>query len=1093
MIPIYFSRDDVIAWAGMPTFVKALGYLSKVKDASWSEGQSPGSIYLQGRVQGQARRPYDVVAFVHRADGELQVFGDCTCPVGGLCKHITALLLVAQHQLTPPTAHGEVDQWLDRLRTQRAARAAKQAAGVATSKQGLAYVLTWSHQDDQATPPQILLYKGNRGKSGAFTQIRDPWDNIDAAFVHPPQFIDAADLRILRALLLNRRREDYGSFMLYDSHGAEILNMMLASGRLYARKHERVLVDIHEMQLLHPAAARDAQLVWTKAAGDRMMPVLRAGSEPVRWLAIDPPCYIDVASGACGELRMPWPVDDLVQMLGMPSISFDEAARVAAALREILPDLPPPPSNEDAGGRCIDVEPVPVLQLYALEWEEQPIALAALSFQYEDQLVRTDEKDGLRWGSHDEVIHLRRRRASEAQYRAELEHWQLQAHPQFAQGAEDAATTYLAAPDRAAWAEFMKRAVPALRDQGWRVFINEEFPYAAQEIDAIEGQLQQGDDGWYDVEMGVVVGDRRFSLQALLLALFERDRRWLSGELEHIPEDEAIGLFASEEKLWLPAARLKPVVRALIDLFEHRESLRISPWDFGRMALLESTGRWQFHGDAALRELAVRLRAGGEVPEVDPPQGLLAELRPYQRQGLAWMQHLRRHDLSGVLADDMGLGKTVQTLAHLQYEKEAGRLDRPALIVLPTTLLHNWVEESRRFTPQLKVLNLHGAQRKDLFARIPEHDLILTTYALIWRDRDVLAQQDYHLLILDEAHYVKNAHTRTAAAIRQLRSRHRLCLTGTPMENHLGELWSQFDFLLPGFLGSLKDFTKRWRTPIEKLGDSGRRELLSRRLRPFMLRRRKDEVAGELPEKTIIVRSVELEQAQRDLYETVRMTLQEKVRIAIDQHGLAKSQIIVLDALLKLRQVCCDPRLIKTGDHRAVPSAKFELLLAMLPALIEEGRRILLFSQFTSMLELIAAALDQRGIGYVVLTGDSVDRATPVQRFKQGEVPVFLISLKAGGVGLNLTTADTVIHYDPWWNPAVEQQATDRAHRLGQENAVFVYRLIVAGSIEEKILALQEKKSHLIDVVLGTGTGSGGKFSADELAALFEPLPALDA
>ncbi len=1087
-MPIYFSRDDVIAWAGMSTFVKALSYLSKVKDASWSEGQSPGSVYLQGRVQGQARRPYDVVVFLYREDGELQIAGDCTCPVGALCKHITALLLVAQHQLTTPLpAHGEVDAWLQRLRVQRAARVADQAA-VAVSKQGLAYVLTWPYQADQATPPQILLYKGNRGKSGAFTQVRDPWNNIDAALVHPPQFVDAADLRILRALLLNRRSDDYGRFMLHGSHGAETLNMMLASGRLYARKHEMVLVDIREIQLLHPAAARDAQLVWGRVDDDRMLPMLRAGAGPVRWLATDPPCYIDMEQGACGELRMPWPVDDLMQMLGMPSISFAEVPRVAAALQEMLPDVPLPPSVEGGGGRCIDVEPVPVLHLYALEEEDEPIALAALSFQYEDQVIRAEEQEGLRWGTHDEVIDLRRRPASEARYRAELERWQLRAHAQFA-GAAGGADAYLTATDRGAWGEFMKRAVPALRDEGWQVRISAEFPYAAQEIDAIEGQLQQGDDGWYDVEMGVIVGDRRLPLQSLLLDLFERDRRWLGGRMAGIPDDEVIELFASADKLWIDAARLKPVVQALLDLFERRESLRLSPWDIGRMDLLESTGRWQFHGDAALRDLVIRLRAGGGMPEVDPPRGLQAELRPYQRQGLAWMQYLRRHDLSGVLADDMGLGKTVQTLAHLQCEKEAGRLDRPALIVLPTTLLHNWMEEAQRFTPELKVLNLHGAQRKDLFARIAAHDLVLTTYALIWRDRDVLQQQDYHLLILDEAHYVKNARTRAAETIRQLRARHRLCLTGTPMENHLGELWSQFDFLMPGFLGTLKDFTQRWRTPIEKSGDRQRRDLLVRRLRPFMLRRRKDEVAGELPEKTVIVRSVELEQAQRDLYEAVRMTLQEKVRAAIDRHGLAKSQIIVLDALLKLRQVCCHPRLA----HDAVPSAKLELLLEMLPALIAEGRRILLFSQFTTMLELIAAALEKCGITYVTLTGESVDRTTPVQRFQQGEVAVFLISLKAGGVGLNLTTADTVIHYDPWWNPAVEQQATDRAHRLGQEKAVFVYRLIVAGSIEEKILALQDKKSHLIDAVLGGDGATTGQFSADELAALLQPLPPIDA
>jgi SNF2 family DNA or RNA helicase len=319
----------------------------------------------------------------------------------------------------------------------------------------------------------------------------------------------------------------------------------------------------------------------------------------------------------------------------------------------------------------------------------------------------------------------------------------------------------------------------------------------------------------------------------------------------------------------------------------------------------------------------------------------------------------------------------------------------------------------------------------------------------------------YHLLILDEAQYVKNAASRGAAAIRQLDARHRLCLTGTPLENNLGELWAQFDFLLPGFLGSQQDFNKRWRNPIEKFGDDTRRELLARRLRPFMLRRKKDQVATELPPKTQIVTTVELEAAQRDLYETVRTAMQKKVREAIAGQGLARSHIIVLDALLKLRQVCCDPRLVKLRGAKAAQSAKLAMLMTMLPALLDEGRKVLLFSQFTAMLDLIAEALDAAGIPYVMLTGETGDRSLPVQRFQGGEVPLFLISLKAGGVGLNLTAADTVIHYDPWWNPAAENQATDRAHRLGQDKPVFVYKLIVAGSIEEKIVALQERKAAL--------------------------------
>ncbi|HEY9193322.1 MAG TPA: DEAD/DEAH box helicase, partial [Methyloversatilis sp.] len=313
--------------------------------------------------------------------------------------------------------------------------------------------------------------------------------------------------------------------------------------------------------------------------------------------------------------------------------------------------------------------------------------------------------------------------------------------------------------------------------------------------------------------------------------------------------------------------------------------------------------------------------------------------------------------------------------------------------------------------------------------------------------------------------------------------------TGTPMENHLGELWAQFAFLLPGFLGESKDFTRAWRTPIEKHGDAIRRELLAKRVAPFILRRRKDDVANELPPKTEVLRTVELTGRQRDLYETVRVAMDKRVREEVASRGFARSRIVILDALLKLRQVCCDPRLLKSdAAARVKERAKLDLLMDMLENLLAEGRKVLVFSQFTGMLDLIHEALREAGIGSVMLTGDTRGREAVVRRFQEGTVPVFLISLKAGGVGLNLTAADTVIHYDPWWNPAAENQASDRAHRIGQDKPVFVYKLIVAGSIEERIVALQERKAALAEGILANDETALEKFGETDLAALFEPL-----
>jgi SNF2 family DNA or RNA helicase len=309
------------------------------------------------------------------------------------------------------------------------------------------------------------------------------------------------------------------------------------------------------------------------------------------------------------------------------------------------------------------------------------------------------------------------------------------------------------------------------------------------------------------------------------------------------------------------------------------------------------------------------------------------------------------------------------------------------------------------------------------------------------------------------------------------------------MENHLGELWSQFAFLMPGLLGGAKRFAKVFRTPIEKKQDGERRAVLARRLKPFLLRRTKAMVAADLPPKTEILQPLELVGPQRDLYETVRLSMHEKVREAVAAKGLARSHIIVLDALLKLRQVCCDPRLVKlAAAKRVTVSAKLSHLLEMLPALIEDGRRILLFSQFTSMLDLVKPALGERGIDFVELRGDTADRARPVARFQKREVPLFLISLKAGGTGLNLTAADTVIHYDPWWNPAVEDQATDRAYRIGQKKPVFVYKLVAQGTVEERMLELQRRKKALAAGIYAEGGGAAAALGPADVEHLLAPL-----
>jgi SNF2 family DNA or RNA helicase len=547
----------------------------------------------------------------------------------------------------------------------------------------------------------------------------------------------------------------------------------------------------------------------------------------------------------------------------------------------------------------------------------------------------------------------------------------------------------------------------------------------------------------------------------------------------------------------LPTDNLKPWLGALLELVGDAahdfdgDSLKLSRLDAMRTtAALGEGAVWQ--GAQQLFEMVQRLQGRAELPDVLVPQSVNASLRPYQQQGVNWLQFLREYGLAGILADDMGLGKTLQTLVHIQIEKDAGRLTHPALIIAPVSLMGNWQREAERFCPGLRSLVLHGKERHGVAGNMLDHDIVIAPYSLLHRDRERWLNAQWHLVVLDEAQNIKNASTHAAQVASELKSKHRLCLSGTPMENHLGEIWSLFHFLMPGFLGSQKRFAELFRTPIEKQGDAEALQQLRARVTPFMLRRTKALVAHELPPKVETVMRVELSGKQADLYETIRLGMEKTVREALDAKGLAKSQITILDALLKLRQVCCDPHLLKLDAAKKVKaSAKLEQLMEMLPEMLSEGRRILLFSQFTSMLSLIEAELKKRNIPWIKLTGQSQKRDALIEQFTSGQVPLFLISLKAGGVGLNLPQADTVIHYDPWWNPAVEAQATGRAHRIGQSNSVWVVKLVAQGTIEERIVALQERKALLAESMY---SGSVGRkqplFSESDLAELLKPLSA---
>jgi len=667
----------------------------------------------------------------------------------------------------------------------------------------------------------------------------------------------------------------------------------------------------------------------------------------------------------------------------------------------------------------------------------------------------------------------------------------------------DSEADYIVQPcgDVHSWCAFSVHAMAQLRAAGISATIADDYPYQVVDDDppwvaTVEPDRDRVD--WFGLRLGIILDGERVDVLPALLELLEKHTKGRRADAL-LDTPNRVALKVSERRyVTLPSERLRALLRALLELYRG-ESLQDS-----RLPFVGSQANALVHLQRALRHDRTEsvlegardvvrrgeLLARREGLMVDPSyfDGLRVQLRSYQSEGVEWLQKLRALGACGVLADDMGLGKTLQTIAHLCVEKAQGRMDRPTIIVVPTSLCVNWRREIERFAPQLSCLVYQGKDRHITARQLERTDTVVTSYPILLRDIDALERHEYHYCILDEAQAIKNHRSLAALAVKRLKARHRLCLSGTPVENNLDELWSIFSFLMPELLGDHGNFRVRFRYPIERAGDTLRLQALKQRVAPFVLRRMKEEVATDLPPKTEIIRAIELEGDQRDLYECIRLAVHSQVRKAVEDRGLARSALTVLDALLKLRQVCCDPRLLKLPASRDVTtSKKLDTFLELTRLQLQQDRRVLVFSQFERMLARLSEQLLAAGVPHLTLTGKTTDRQRRVDAFQAGDVRVFLISLKAGGTGLNLTRADTVIHYDPWWNAAAQNQATDRAYRIGQTRPVFVYNLIAAGSVEEKMLELQRRKRQLA-ASLFEGSGSLASLDWATLDDLFAPL-----
>ncbi|QYJ99843.1 DEAD/DEAH box helicase [Shewanella psychrotolerans] len=624
---------------------------------------------------------------------------------------------------------------------------------------------------------------------------------------------------------------------------------------------------------------------------------------------------------------------------------------------------------------------------------------------------------------------------------------------------------------------------------------------------------------WFELSLGVEVDGERVNLLPLLTNLIRQGKLSLELSCEPISLELDTG-----ELLSLPANRVARILSVLGELFNKQplnesQQLVLPRHQLTRLPQLDNALKQdltdkrskalKWSGATWLRKQAQALNSYvSNTPhhaDIEVPEGLNAVLRPYQEQGVSWLQFIKQHHFAGILADDMGLGKTLQTLCSILLDKEQGKLTAPVLVIAPTSLLSNWQREATTFSPSLSTLVWSGRARRDHHQALGSVDIVITSYGILAQDADELTGRHWYQVILDEAQTIKNSRSRVTKLVNRLDTSHRLCLTGTPMENHLGELWSLFHFLMPGFLGSAAQYQRQFKQPIEKDNCDTARRKLAQRIAPFMLRRTKVEVATELPKKTVINTLIELSQTQSDLYETIRLTVAEQLQLALLQTGAKANRLAISNALLKLRQVCCHPAMLKLNptvdddstlnlegdvsqDLLVAESSKLAWLENKLPNMIEDGRNILIFSSFTTMLDLIAQQLDDQGIDYEMLTGRSRHRDRIIDRFRSGKVNVFLISLKAGGSGLNLTEADVVIHVDPWWNPAAEEQASDRAYRIGQQKPVFVYKLICQNTVEERIQQLQQTKKALAQSMYQTESLSVAEMNSDDWLALLQPI-----
>lgn len=981
----------------------------------------------------------------------------CSCESQGLCIHAAAVLF--QGQLTPSTEHRQVRRWLSVLRT-------------------------LAPEEDEREVLWVLAFRsgGWRSKaclSGAFVRKRP--DGLLHA--RSARYLGQGGASVDRSTFRALSHEDYsaqrsGEFALDRRNVEDVLSRLARAGRLR--------LDAVTGPALRLGEPRQGNLVWQREAAESERLVIGVKGPPISLVETIPPWYVDREAGLCGPIEIGLAEWQLEQVYDAPLVTPSAAELVArSVIEEGVTWLPLPAAvtvSEDAppmvGKRLRFTRP----EASTDEFE------ALLDFDYGDNRVTsTTAGEAFVWYQGNELHRVQRNKDDENRAIAILEDFGLRRKPgdrlRFEVQGEDTFLKWLTLP-----AEIETR----LGAYGWSVEAESDFPRLAAVSSPLACTLSESghEPGWFEVALGVEIGGRVVdAMGAILVALATPSVR---EKLQGGESDSAVLYVDVHPHGYIPIdlGRARALYAAFAEIGGPLQTRpRVGRTDLALLPLLEGSG-FTVHGADGIRALASEIEAAHQMQLEGLPPTLDNALRGYQREGVRFLQAMSRCGLGALLADDMGLGKSIQLLAHLALEKSSGRAKHPSLLIVPTSVITKWQAENEKFGAGLRIVPLVGADRSAAMARLDDCDVALTSFELLVRDEKQLLAREWHVACLDEAHRVRNAATKTARTAFRIKAHQRIGLTGTPMQNNLGDVWSLYSFIAPGLLRSEAWFRKHVRNPIERENDQARWSTLRRQIKPFTLRRTRAEVMNELPPLTVYDRPVVLKGRQRDLYEAVRVKMLARVKASLDAGGLERSRVLVLDALLHLRQLCTDPRLYKGPVSGDIESAKLEAFSELLHELLDEDHRVLVYSQWTELLDLLKLTLANLDIKWAEVRGDVQGRAREAQlaEFREGRVRVMLNSLKAAGEALDLYEADTVILYEPWWNPFAEDQAIARAHRSGQVRPVFVYRLSVTDSVEERMLRLQLTKRGLFDALIEGAPSELRALTREDVEMLFEPM-----